>query len=108
MGLVLLSVQGFFMSMVLTREYFRGEIERFRWLDLAINAMLLEPQIAFLIGQFEAADYIKDQVTSLAVSQILLLHFTWPLQMQIKLWLSIQFSFRKTGRRTLETVRAND
>ncbi|KAF7588439.1 hypothetical protein BBP40_005703 [Aspergillus hancockii] len=40
-------------------RFMRGEVERYQWLDLGLNATLSEPQAAFLYAQLQAADRIN-------------------------------------------------
>ncbi|CAG7918490.1 unnamed protein product [Penicillium olsonii] len=40
-------------------RFLRGEVERYHWLDIGLNATLSELQAAFLFGQLEASDQIN-------------------------------------------------
>ncbi|KAK6810903.1 hypothetical protein RU639_013336 [Aspergillus parasiticus] len=40
-------------------RFMRGEVDRYQWLDLGLNATLSELQAAFLYAQFQAADSIN-------------------------------------------------
>ncbi|KAJ5335779.1 uncharacterized protein N7506_005715 [Penicillium brevicompactum] len=42
-------------------RFLRGEVERYEWLGLGLNATLSEVQAAFLFGQIEAVDRINER-----------------------------------------------
>lgn len=46
-------------------SYLRGEVERYEWLGIGLNATLSEIQAAFLYGQLEAANQINGRRLSL-------------------------------------------